>query len=57
MRDRIWTYGRFDGQTPELAVEHALRQVDTGLTALKGDPSVIKVCSSVRKRNGMLSLR
>ena len=38
MRDRIWTYGRFDGETPELAVEHALRQVDTGLTALKGDP-------------------
>lgn len=38
MRDRIWTYGRFDGATPELAVEHALREVDTGLTALKGDP-------------------
>ncbi len=38
MRDRIWTYGRFDGATPELAVEHALRELDTGLTALKGDP-------------------
>lgn len=38
MRERIWTYGRFDGQTPELAVERALREVDTGLTALKGDP-------------------
>lgn len=38
MRDRIWTYGRFDGATPELAVEHALREVETGLTALKGDP-------------------
>ena len=38
MRDRIWAYGRFDGETPELAVEHALREVDTGLTALKGDP-------------------
>ena len=38
MRDRIWTYGRFDGETPELAVERALREVDTGLTALKGDP-------------------
>ncbi len=38
MRDRIWTYGRFDGATPELAVERALREVETGLTALKGDP-------------------
>ena len=38
MRERIWTYGRFDGETPELAVERALREVDTGLTALKGDP-------------------
>ena len=38
MRDRIWTYGRFDGDTPEAAVEHALREVATGLTALKGDP-------------------
>jgi len=38
MRDKIWTYGRFDGATPDLAVEHALQQVGTGLTALKGDP-------------------
>ena len=38
MRDRIWTYGRFDGQTPEDCVEHALRETATGLTALKGDP-------------------
>jgi galactonate dehydratase len=38
MREKIWTYGRFDGDTPELAVEHALQQVSTGLTALKGDP-------------------
>ncbi len=38
MRERIWTYGRFDGQTPEDCVEHALRETATGLTALKGDP-------------------
>lgn len=38
MRDRIWTYGRFDGDTPEAAVEHALAETATGLTALKGDP-------------------
>ena len=37
-RDRIWTYGRWDGDTPESAVEHALAQKSTGLTALKGDP-------------------
>jgi galactonate dehydratase len=38
MRDRLWTYGRFDGDTPELAVERALEQTGRGLTALKGDP-------------------
>ncbi len=38
MRDRIWTYGRFDGATPEAAVEHALAETARGLTALKGDP-------------------
>ena len=37
-RDRIWSYGRWDGDTPESAVEHALAQKSTGLTALKGDP-------------------
>ena len=24
IRDRIWTYGRWDGETPELAVENAM---------------------------------
>ena len=38
MRERIWCYGRWDGATPELAVENALRHTDDGLTALKGDP-------------------
>jgi galactonate dehydratase len=38
MRDRLWTYGRFDGDTPQLAVERALEQTGRGLTALKGDP-------------------
>ncbi|MFB3093989.1 MAG: mandelate racemase/muconate lactonizing enzyme family protein, partial [Dehalococcoidia bacterium] len=38
IRDRIWCYGRWDGLTPELAVENALRYTSTGLTALKGDP-------------------
>ena len=38
MRDRIWTYGRWDGLTPELAVENALNHTSQGLTALKGDP-------------------
>ena len=38
MRDKLWAYGRFDGQTPELAVERALSQVEAGFTALKGDP-------------------
>jgi len=38
MREKIWTYGRFDGDTPDLAVDHALQEVSTGLTALKGDP-------------------
>ena len=38
MRDRIWAYGRFDGATPELAVENALSYVESGYSALKGDP-------------------
>ena len=38
MRDKIWGYGRFDGATPELAVEKALSQVAEGFSALKGDP-------------------
>ena len=38
MRDRIWTYGRCDGETPELAAEHAAGEVSRGFTALKGDP-------------------
>ena len=38
IRDRIWTYGRWDGRTPELAVENAMRHIEQGLTALKGDP-------------------
>ena len=38
MRERIWCYGRWDGLTPELAVENALRHTEEGLTALKGDP-------------------
>ena len=38
MREKIWCYGRWDGLTPELAVENALRHTQQGLTALKGDP-------------------
>ena len=38
MRDRVWGYGRFDGETPELAAEHAQAEVAAGFTALKGDP-------------------
>ena len=38
MRDRIWTYGRWDGLTPESAVEQALSYTSQGVTALKGDP-------------------
>ena len=38
VRDRIWTYGRWDGPTPERAVENAMNHVEQGLTALKGDP-------------------
>ena len=38
MRDRIWTYGRWDGPTPEQAVANATAHVERGLTALKGDP-------------------
>ena len=38
IRDRIWTYGRWDGPTEALAVRNALNHVERGLTALKGDP-------------------
>ncbi len=38
MRDKIWGYGRFDGETPEKAVERALSQIGEGFSALKGDP-------------------
>ena len=38
MREKIWCYGRWDGITPEIAVENALRHTEQGLTALKGDP-------------------
>ncbi len=38
MRDRIWTYGRWDGPTVERSVENAMNHVGQGLTALKGDP-------------------
>ena len=38
MREKIWCYGRWDGLTPALAVENALRHTEQGLTALKGDP-------------------
>jgi len=38
IRDRIWTYGRWDGATPEMSVETATMFLDQGLTALKGDP-------------------
>ncbi|MCY3820922.1 MAG: galactonate dehydratase [Gammaproteobacteria bacterium] len=38
VRDRIWTYGRWDGPTPGASVENAMNHVERGLTALKGDP-------------------
>ena len=38
MRDRIWCYGRWDGDSVEDAVERALSFTEQGLTALKGDP-------------------
>ena len=38
MRDLIWTYGRWDGPSPESAAEFALSQLERGFTALKGDP-------------------
>lgn len=38
IRDRLWSYGRFDGATPAKAVEHARRETARGFTALKGDP-------------------
>jgi len=38
IRDRIWTYGRWDGPTVEQSVANAMDHVERGLTALKGDP-------------------
>ena len=38
VRDRIWTYGRWDGTSPESSVANAMNHVEQGLTALKGDP-------------------
>jgi galactonate dehydratase len=38
MRERIWCYGRWDGASPEAAVERALSFTEQGITALKGDP-------------------
>ncbi len=38
MRDKIWTYGRFDGVDPDAAVANAMSFVEDGYTALKGDP-------------------
>ena len=38
MREKIWCYGRWDGISPEIAAENALRHTEQGLTALKGDP-------------------
>lgn len=38
VRDRIWCYGRWDGQTPEISVQTATTFVEKGYTALKGDP-------------------
>ncbi len=38
LRDQIWCYGRWDGPSPEAAAEYALSQLETGFTALKGDP-------------------
>ena len=38
MRDKLWTYGRFDGVDPDAAVAQAMSFVDQGYTALKGDP-------------------
>ncbi len=38
MREKIWTYGRFDGATPAEAVETAQSFTSLGYSALKGDP-------------------
>ena len=38
IRDQLWCYGRWDGLTPEAAVERAESFTSQGITALKGDP-------------------
>ena len=38
IRDKIWCYGRWDGLTPEDAIERAEEFTSQGITALKGDP-------------------
>ena len=38
IRDKIWCYGRWDGLTPEAAIERAEEFTSQGITALKGDP-------------------
>ena len=38
MREKLWTYGRFDGVDPADAVRTAMSYIERGYTALKGDP-------------------
>ena len=38
IRDKIWTYGRWDGPDEERSIRNAMNHVERGLTALKGDP-------------------
>ncbi len=38
IRDEMWCYGRWDGLTPEDAIERAEEFTSQGITALKGDP-------------------
>ena len=38
IRDQLWCYGRWDGLTPDDAVERAEEFTSQGITALKGDP-------------------
>ena len=38
MREKLWTYGRFDGVDPADAVRTAMLYIERGYTALKGDP-------------------